>query len=210
MKIIVNIPSSINDITLFQYQKFFDIYDEKADPEFINRMALSIFYEIEGKYYSQMKVTDIEKIVSELNKALSQKIKLVNRFELHGVEYGLIPDFDDMTFGEFTDLDNNTELDKMHRLMSILYRPITNKQGNRYEIEPYSGTSDKLLGMPLGVALSCMDFFFNIALQLTSDTLKSLEVEDPAAMEKLTLARSGVGTLQSIPYRVGMLPNLIV
>ena len=208
MKININIPESINDISLDQYQRFFDIYDEKANKDFINRMALSIFYEIEGKYYNKMKVADIEKIVSELNKALEQKINLVSRFELHGVEYGLIPDFDDMTMGEFVDLDANTDLDKMHRLMSILYRPIKNEQGKRYDVEPYSGTNDKLKGMPLGVALSCMDFFFAIALQLTSDILNSLTAEEQAQTEKLTLVKNGVGTLQSTPWRVGMLPSM--
>lgn len=209
MRITVNIPESINDIALGQYQKFYDIYDEKADKEFINRMALSVFYGIDGKYYSQMKLIDIEKIVSELNKALEQKIKLIRRFELNGIEYGIIPDFDDMTFGEFVDMDANYGLEKIHKLMSIIYRPIKNKTGTRYSIKPYGGTNDRLKDMPLGIALSALDFFFTIGLQLTSDTLKSLKPEDQQMKEHITSAKNGIGILQSTHWRAGILQSLI-
>jgi hypothetical protein len=208
-KITIEIPSSINGITLDAYQRFFAIFDEKADQDFINKTAMSIFYGIDGKYFAKMKARDVEKTIGALNEALTQKIKLVNRFELHGKEYGLIPDFDDMTLGEFTDLDNYSEMKDLHKLMSILYRPITDKQGKRYNIEPYSGSNDKLKGMPLGIALSCQDFFFSIALQLTSATLNSLKAEGGAQTEKLISAKNGVGTLQSIPLRMVTLPSLI-
>ena len=57
-----------------------------------------------------------------------------------GVEYGFIPVLDDMTLGEYVDLDENfTDWDKMHKAMSVLFRPIKLKKGDRYQIEEYDG-----------------------------------------------------------------------
>jgi len=106
------------------------------------------------------------------------------------------------------DMDSNQGLDKMHLLMSILYRPISEAKGKMYRIEPYKGTNAKLKKMPLGVALSAVDFFFDIAIQLTSVTLNSLNLTDQQQKQKRDLAKSGLGMLQSSPYRMGMLQGL--
>lgn len=208
MKINIEIPESINDIKLWQYQKFIKLTTPKKgddiDNDFVNRKALDIFYGINSKHYTNMKVKDIELVINALNKALEQKIKLIRRFEMGGIEYGIIPDFDNMTFGEFVDLDKYSELDKQHRLMSILYRPINDRFAQTYSIQPYDGSSEIMGNMPLGIALSAMDFFLTIGLQLTSVTLKSLTVTGQEQKKKRDLALSGLGTLQSTPYRVGI------
>ena len=45
-----------------------------------------------------------------------------------------------MTFGEYTDLDSYIgDWDNMHKVMAVLYRPITKKGlNNTYEIEKYN------------------------------------------------------------------------
>ena len=48
----------------------------------------------------------------------------------------------------------------MHKAMSILYRPVVNSFGNRYEIEEYKGDiwDDIMLDMPTSVAVSSLVF----------------------------------------------------
>jgi hypothetical protein len=57
---------------------------------------------------------------------------------MDGVEYGFIPNLDDMSFGEYVDLDTYLgDWQNIHRAMAVLYRPIREKRGERYNIVPY-------------------------------------------------------------------------
>ena len=83
--------------------------------------------------------------------------------------FGFIPNLDEMTLGEYIDLDTYFgDWDNMHKAMSVLYRPITKEKGNLYNIEEYDGTkySDVLKLMPLDVVLGSIFFFYNLSSEL--------------------------------------------
>ena len=204
----IEIPESINDIKLWHWQKYMSIVKEDADVEFANRKALEIFYGIDGKHYTKLKVKDIDKIVSVLSDALREKPTLVTRFVLNDIEYGFIPDFDDMTFGEFVDLDKYSNIKDYHKLMSILFRPIINDSKGKYAIASYEGSNELLKDMPLGITLSATAFFLTIALQLTRGILKSSMVTEPILKQKQDLVLSGLGILQSTPLPMEAYLNL--
>jgi hypothetical protein len=70
--------------------------------------------------------------------------KFVDRFELDGVHYGFFPNWRDLTFAEFIDLDtisNKKEdelLDMLHILAAIMYRPIVEEiSEHNFKIEDY-------------------------------------------------------------------------
>jgi hypothetical protein len=70
--------------------------------------------------------------------------KFVDRFELDGVHYGFFPNWRDLTFAEFIDLDtisNKKEdelLDMLHILAAIMYRPIVEELSeHNFKIEDY-------------------------------------------------------------------------
>lgn len=72
------------------------------------------------------------------------KPKFVDRFTLDGVEYGFFPNWKDLTFAEFVDLDTISTkkadeiLDNLHILAAIMYRPIVSEEKkNDYKIEKY-------------------------------------------------------------------------
>lgn len=74
-----------------------------------------------------------------------EKPAFVDRFTLEGVEYGFIPSWKKMSFGEFADLDTlmtkkpEEVLDYLHIITAILYRPITkSKSEHNFEIEKYT------------------------------------------------------------------------
>jgi len=76
-----------------------------------------------------------------------------SRFErvlmLDGKEYGIIPDWGEFTLGEWIDTEELVQdlWPNAHKLMALLYRPITNRVGERYDIERYTGKeNDKIFG----------------------------------------------------------------
>jgi hypothetical protein len=75
-----------------------------------------------------------ELISSSPNNGLNRVI------EIDGVEYGFIPDFDELSLAEFVDLDNylQNNWNNMHKIFAVLYRPVTKREDNKYIIEPYS------------------------------------------------------------------------
>jgi hypothetical protein len=69
----------------------------------------------------------------------------LDRFELDGVQYGFIPSWKKMSFGEFADLDTlmtkkpEDMLDYIHIITAIMYRPIiSEKTKHKFEIEEYN------------------------------------------------------------------------
>ena len=119
---------------------------------------------------------DIEKskadqTMEQLNELLSKEFDLVHRFEINGTEYGFIPNLSKMSTGEFIDLENylNSDNKQLHKIMAILYRPITNKIGTLYDIEKYEGTdkhSDIMLKVDATIILGAMVFFYNLSNSL--------------------------------------------
>ena len=52
-----------------------------------------------------MKASSIREITNILAEMFEQKPPLVKQFTMKGVEYGFIPKLEDMSFGEYVDLD---------------------------------------------------------------------------------------------------------
>jgi hypothetical protein len=82
---------------------------------------------------------------------MQDTINFTDRFELNGVEYGFFPNWRDLTFAEFMDLDSmsnkpiNELLDMLHYLAAVMYRPIVSEVSRHdYQIEPYNVATMKI------------------------------------------------------------------
>ena len=78
--------------------------------------------------------------LSELQSESGQSLKKV--IEIDGVEYGMHPNLDDITLGEYADIESfikNGIQNNMPELMAVLFRPIVEKKGDIYAIEAYDG-----------------------------------------------------------------------
>lgn len=122
-----------------------------------------------------------------------------------GVEFGFIPNLDDMTFGEYTDLDTYiTDWEQMHKAMAVLYRPIKKKGLNdTYEIEKYNGSitySDVMKHAPLDVVFGANVFFYNLGNELLKSTMNYLEnnKEVQTILHQHNLDNGGDGIVQSM------------
>jgi hypothetical protein len=125
----------------------------------------------------------------------NQEHKLIQRFKLGGTEFGFIPNLEDMTFGEYTDLDTYiTDWDMMHRAMAVLFRPIKkNGLNGTYEIEDYNGTityGEVMKYAPLDVCLGATVFFYRLGNALLNATIVYLE-KDPEVQNILLQGNSG-------------------
>jgi hypothetical protein len=182
MKLAITIPTDLSEIKLSQYIKFMNIAEQNEESDFLHHKMIEIFCNVELKYVSQFKRKQIVEIVTTINKLFEKIPPFKNRFTLNGTEYGFIPNLDDISQGEYMDLDNYiTDWKDLHRSMAVMYRPITIKLKDKYTIESYEGSNfyaEKMLDAPLDVVLASRVFFYHLGNELLKSTLTYLE-ENP-------------------------------
>jgi hypothetical protein len=214
MKIEINVPDSLKEITLGQYQKFEKINTkENKDTTFLLQKMVQIFCNLDLKDVATIKYKSVQEISLHLNKVFDTKHSLIPTFELGGVKMGFIPVLDDMTLGEYIDLDDNLgDWQTMHKAMSVLYRPVTFSKGHKYQIEDYEGivNDEAMKQAPLDVVFSAMVFFYRLSNELTQTILSFLQKETNkmTTQQKQTLGLSGDGINQSMGLLKKMLPSL--
>ena len=199
MKIEVIIPNDLSEITLDQYQRFLKIQENNTDEKFLTSKMIEIFCGIKLPEVLKMRVNDVALITNILTEMFESIPQLVQRFKMNGVEYGFIPDLDDMSLGEYIDLDTYLgDWENIHRAMAVLYRPIKNKSGNRYNIKDYDGKGfEDMKDMPLDAVLSSIVFFYNLGIELSKAMMNYLETtEEEALTEYLNSQQNGVGINQ--------------
>jgi hypothetical protein len=134
----------------------------------------------------QMSLADVRSTIASFLEELNgtKADKLFREVTINGRAYGFHPNLEGMTFKEFIDLD--MLLQDFHKniakVMSIIYRPIIAKWGDRYEIEPYNSDvhilrADDLREMPLAAVNGAMVFFCQLRNDLLLTFQKSLEME---------------------------------
>ena len=169
MKLTLNIPESLKEINLNQYQQWLKIAEGEEMTDFIKQKMIEIFCGVNLKQVLQIKATDIESIVNDLNNLFKQDVKLTDRFKLDGLEFGFIPKLDDMSFGEYVDLDTYlADWQQMDKAMSVLFRPVTFTKKNKYLIEEYeSATKYDLKEMTLRYCFWFIGFFLQFKERIT-------------------------------------------
>ena len=199
MNIKLNIPETLKEITLSQYQKWIKIIDEEEVSTFYQQKMIEIFCNSDLKAILQMKVKDVDEVTTHIDNLFKEKPVFVPTFKLGEVEYGFIPVLDEMTFGEYIDLDSYlADWETMNKAMSVLFRPIIHKRKGKYIIEDYEG-SDKfdLSQMPLNVVMGSLVFFCCLKKELTSSILNYLKTQEAVDIpqELKDSLQSGIGTL---------------
>jgi len=129
----------------------------------------------------------------------NEKPQLVTKFKMKGVEYGFIPKLDDISLGEYIDLDAFLgDWENMHRAMAVLYRPIDTKYGDKYSIKDYvAGDGEMMKDMPLDAVISSIIFFYHLGIDLSQAMMNYLEEqEETSLVQYLNSEQSGVGINQ--------------
>ena len=220
----LTIPRDLGDITLGQYQKYLKVYDtwDKEDEEYIKTKMLQIFCNLSPEDVFKVPLASYDNIIAHIVEILNSKTVLITKFTMEGknkegnntlVEFGFIPKLDDMSFGEYIDLEKYmVGWDNMHKAMAVLFRPIAHKKKEYYRIDEYEGTSrygDVMLDMPVNVALGAMGFFLRLGQKLPiymMDYLQEVMKEEEVPLQlKQILGKDGDGINQFIHSLKGML-----
>lgn len=180
MKIIL--PDNLNDITLKDYISFMEL---DSDAENYGDLIFTLFTGIEN--VNDVSKKDYDNILKHIYNALQQEGQFKKTFNIDGVDVGIIPNFDKITGGEYSDLVkySSTEVEghneNLNRLIAVLYRPITKTDNfGNYKIENYKGTNghiDKINKLPMSVVNGCLGFFLNLSNDLEGHIQKFMKEE---------------------------------
>lgn len=208
MKTEINVPTKLSEIPLKNYQEFMKMVENSNDEEFIAQKTIEIFCGLNMRDVIKIKWSDVKELIAHFNQLFKQKSEFVPTFKIQDMEFGFILNLEDISFGEYVDLESNiTSIDNFHKAMAVMYRPIKTRRKDKYEIIEYTGTaefSDLMKFAPLNVVIAASVFFWNLGNDLVQATLLSLELEmetNPKQMitaNELSLANNGVGITQSM------------
>jgi uncharacterized Zn finger protein len=201
----VKIPTSLSDIRLEQFVLFNKVIKESQEQSFVELAMVSIFCDLSVDQAKNILSNDFTEIVNEITKVLSQQPRFIQRFIHDGKEYGFIPNLDEITAGEYIDLesffkDENT----YNKAISVLYRPILNKRKDLYNIEEYKTAHEQFNTLNLEIVLGSMLFFWNLSNELLKATTDYLAQPKNKILLTQALATSGVGINQFIQSLEGM------
>ena len=183
------LPTDWKEVSISQYANLMKVLEseEMNDIESIIR-TLEALIGIESRILTKAPLKYLKEVYSELSiltsKQPSNYLKKV--IEIEGIEYGMIPNFEDLTLGEFADLDNYLQdsWNNLDKIFAVLYRPIVERKGDKYIIEDYTLKdikdrrkifSDRL---SIDTAFGAMVFFYDIGSKLTENMVSYLEMQN--------------------------------
>ena len=185
----LQIPTNINDITVSEYLKFIEVNKEDADEEFLIHKTISIFCDIPMKDVLNIDAKEAQDIALEIYAVLNQNAEFVDRFELNGIKYGFIPNLEDLSLGEYIDLETYLKDQKnLHKVAAVMYRPVIKEYRDLYDIENYSASlksQNDMKEAPIGIISQGVVFFYNIVNELLRDFPHYLETQSKKVQETI-------------------------
>lgn len=204
MEVQIKVPSTLNEIPLKHYQDFLSVQKNSSDEEFVAQKMVEIFCGIRLAEVAKIKLTSLNELIAHFTKLFEQKPKFTPTFKIGDLEFGFIPELEEITFGEYVDLDSHLQSwDNFHKAMAVLYRPIKTRKGEKYDIQDYDPNADMQELMrfaPLDVCISASLFFWTLESELLQATLNYLEKQmkkdkslSQTLAKQLNLAKDGDG-----------------
>lgn len=218
MKLDLLLPSSLSEIPLSRYQEFVEMREKSNDEEFVAQKMIQIFCGIKLAEVAKIRMKDLNELIVHFKKVFEEKPKLIRQFKIDKYNFGFIPNLENITFGEYVDLEHHLQDWKTyHKAMAVMYRPIKDKYQDKYSIidyEPNPDMQDLMKFAPLDVAISASVFFWSIASELLNLTIHYLQ-QELTKMSSLTntpkeinSAVSGDGIAASMQQLKEILPSL--
>lgn len=204
MEVQIKVPSTLNEIPLKHYQDFLSVQKNSSDEEFVAQKMVEIFCGIRLIEVAKIKLTSLNELIAHFTKLFEQTPKFTPTFKIGDIEFGFIPELEEITFGEYVDLDSHLQSwDNFHKAMAVLYRPIKTRKGEKYDIKDYDPNADMQELMrfaPLDVCISASLFFWTLESELLQATLNYLEKQmkkdkslSQTLAKQLNLAKDGDG-----------------
>ena len=134
----IRLPKSWDEVTLGQWREIEMVNTENEVSAFLDKV--SILADCDPQTIREMKMSDyleLKEDVKFLSKPLEKKVNL--KIEIDGKKYGMIPNMNFITAGEWLDAESWSKdpVSNIHNYCALLYRPITKEDGDIYEIEEH-------------------------------------------------------------------------
>jgi hypothetical protein len=169
----VEIPNDWSGISIQMYQKFEELKKKNLKEDEFNVEVLGVVCGLDREMIERMEAKSLNKVLKSLKflAVAPKEDELQKRVEWNGVTYGFIPNLSEITMGEYIDIEQHCkEAHKnLHKIMSVLYRPIVKETKTRYSVEPYSPNDEideEFLDFPILPSISALSFFFHLGKKL--------------------------------------------
>jgi len=162
--------------TIENYSKIFKVKELFTD-EYFSAKLINL---VTGASLDELLKSDYEKIDFMATHIISlipieKNLPFIDKFEIDGIKYGFFPNWRDLTFAEFIDMDTISTkkqeelLNMLHILAAIMYRPIEHEISEHnflieeYDIKTMVARSELFKKkMDVKIILGAMVFFFKL------------------------------------------------
>ena len=169
----IRVPENIADITLDQYVKFEALRarEDKITEQGMIERVISLFTGMKKQDVKKLVYTDYEGLMAQIIAACEQEVEFEERFILNGVEYGFIPNLDEITTAEYVDISTiGMDFKEMHKIMAVLFRRVTKEDAfGNYEILPYKydkAICEEMRQCPMNIVNGALVFFWSLSREL--------------------------------------------
>ena len=167
-----NLIKSWSDVTLEKWVKLVDLHKGSKSKEALE--TITALSDIPKQLVQELGIQDVAIIMSKISELQSKANgKLKKIIEVEGKEYGFHPDLEQITLGEWADIEHYIKegIEKnMPEVMAILYRPIVKKKNKAYVIEAYDGNitirAEEFKKMKAEQVQSSLVFFWSLGSEL--------------------------------------------
>jgi len=192
------VVDSWKDVTLEKWQQL--VLGKKKSKTQEAKETIKALSTLPIKLVEEMSLSDVAAIFEKLsNLQIEGKLKKV--FEIDGIEYGFLPDLDEITLGEWADIEHYIKdgIDKnMHKIMAVLFRPVTSKEGKMYSVQAYKDGRERAekfrKKMNAEQVQQSLVFFWSLGNELLTTLPLFLMEKMNKIQAEMNLAKSGVGS----------------
>ena len=125
-----NLINSWSDVTLEKWISLIDLEAGSKTKE--AEETIATLSDIPRKLIKELSIRDVAIIMKKLSELQSRQDTVLTKvIEIDGIEYGMHPNLDDITLGEYADIETFIKdgLEKnMPELMSVLVRPVIERK----------------------------------------------------------------------------------
>jgi len=177
-----NFIDSWSDVTLEKWMQVIDT--ETGSKTEQAEGTIAALTDIPKKLVKELALKDVAIIMDKVSELQSKQDTVLKKtFEINNIEYGMHPDLSEITLGEYADIETFIKegLEKnLPEFIAVLFRPITEKNGDAYTIEAYDGEitirAEEMKKMSAEQVQNTLVFFWHFAKEL-SEILPSYLME---------------------------------
>jgi|TARA_R110002051_G_scaffold13152_1_gene44456 hypothetical protein len=196
--------SSWSDVTLEKWLKLVDFHNGTKSNEALETIAeLS---NIPKDLISQLELRDIVVMMGSISELQAKQDSSLKRIiEIEGKRYGFHPNLDEITLGEYADLEQFIKLGiekHLPEIVAVLYRPIVEENNGVYTIAAYDGDisirAEEMKKMSAEQVQSALVFFYHfvsVLLMTSQSSLTTRLKEMKMQLPQNPLARNGHGSV---------------